>query len=286
MVEVRHHSPKCIVEQVAEGPTVAKALDPRLFSVAARDETKRLLVEYHKAVFSAFVNDGLIHSDIHLGNAVQGVVDDKGTTGFILFDVGQFDRIAVPETIALLWTLSSISSIERRTTLRHVALTHLAEVSTLTPELSAALAEEVRRGGAAAAAGGGDAKALAALDKKVAVRRAEELRLRLWEAYAESIEPLRDGTLPNQRAAYMLLLRAAEKRGILLPNGSFSVAKMVDGIISQQKAYDLENVLDDGIEAFLRNRMSWQELGSIMYQSVRYSAGTLVHGKSDERMEG
>jgi predicted unusual protein kinase regulating ubiquinone biosynthesis (AarF/ABC1/UbiB family) len=39
------------------------------------EETKRLLETYHKSVLSAFVDDGLIHSDIHLGNAVQTTMD-------------------------------------------------------------------------------------------------------------------------------------------------------------------------------------------------------------------
>ena len=42
------------------------------------------------------------------------------------------------------------------------------------------------------------------------------------------------GVAPDQRVAYMLLLRAAESRGVVLPKGSFAVAKMLDGILSQQ----------------------------------------------------
>ena len=60
-----------------------------------------------------------------LGNAVR-----EGP-GFTLFDVGQFERISPADTLALMWLLCAISTVERRRFLRRVALGHVADVSAL-----------------------------------------------------------------------------------------------------------------------------------------------------------
>ena len=102
-----------MVEEVARGETISKALkgcgkDWR----EKRPEVQnimQLLTEYHRAVFDAFIKDGLIHSDIHLGNAIVQFDDDE--VRFALFDVGQFERIGPADTRAILWSLSWLSTL-------------------------------------------------------------------------------------------------------------------------------------------------------------------------------
>ena len=239
VVRVLHHSPKCLIEEVAEGQTVAATLDNELTPVEQKEETKRILLEYHKCVFGAFVHDGLIHSDIHLGNAVRTLPSDGAAThgfhgGFALFDVGQFERVSSTQVRrALLWTLSWISTPERRTLLRSTALSHLRGVSTLSGDVSAQLTDR---------------------------ERSAKLTELLGEAMDEAIEPLSDGSLPDQRVAYMLLLRAAEKRAIVLPDGSFAIAKMLDGILSQQASYDLENIVDAATKDYLLKQLGLSDV--------------------------
>ena len=133
VVKVIHHSPKCIIESIAQGPTVAKVLrnfkkeDETTPEIA---ETLKTLTEFHRTILRAFIEDGIIHSDIHLGNVSQNLRED-GTVSFTLFDVGQFEHIGPADTTALLWAMSWISTPQRRTMLKNVALKHLIAVSTL-----------------------------------------------------------------------------------------------------------------------------------------------------------
>lgn len=233
VVDVIHHSPKCIVEEAANGVTVATALDEAGDSSSALKETKDVLVEYHRAVFDAFVNHGLIHSDIHLGNAVW-TTQPNGNQGFALFDVGQFEKINQADTKALLWLLASISSQQRRRTIRSVALTHMSRVCHLAEETPG-----------------------------------ETLKEQLAKSYSEAIQPYADGTYPDQREAFMLFLRAAENNKVVLPKGSFALAKMIDGMISQQEWYNLVPVAEDSIEGFLRKSITWSETATIAEQSAR-----------------
>jgi len=239
VVGVHHHSPKCLVEEIAEGPTLAAMLDcplpanaPRAV-VQRRERTKQLLTEYHRTVFDAFVSDGLIHSDIHLGNAV---VQDlpSGELGLVLFDVGQWERIGFADTKGLLWVLSAISTLERRVALRDVALSSLAEVSGL------------------------------AFDAP-----GQPLRARLELAFSDAIKPFDDGTVPDQRQAYFLFLRACERHGVNLPKGAFAVAKMLDSMTSQTVQLGLPNVIEDAIEGFLRRHLTWTETASLLRGSIR-----------------
>lgn len=229
VVRVVHHSPKCLVEEIANGPTLAKALRPD--SPYDQVKVKALLTEYHRAVFDAFVQDGLIHSDIHLGNAV---LEDKGSDGYglVLFDVGQCDKISPKDTKALLWVLSAISSPQMRVVLREVALTSLHD---------------------------------ACLDAQPSP---DKLRAKIEQSFTEAIAPFEDGTIPDQRQAYMLFLRACEKNQVVLPQGAFSVAKMIDGMISQKLQFHLLDVAEESIEKFLKKHMSWWELGSVVKGSV------------------
>jgi predicted unusual protein kinase regulating ubiquinone biosynthesis (AarF/ABC1/UbiB family) len=54
VVKVAHHSPKCLVEEIAEGPTLAQVLETPLLPdvpaavVSKREKTKALLTEYHQ----------------------------------------------------------------------------------------------------------------------------------------------------------------------------------------------------------------------------------------------
>jgi len=36
-----------------------------------------LLTQFHETVFEAFVQDGIIHSDVHLGNMIVGELRDR-----------------------------------------------------------------------------------------------------------------------------------------------------------------------------------------------------------------
>jgi len=241
VVKVRHHSPKCLVEEIARGQSVATFLE----KVANTDEVKaeknrvfEILMEYHRTIMRAFINDGVIHSDVHLGNA-NYLKEEDGSDGFVLFDVGQFDRIGLPDTKALLWTLAAMSTIENRVAIRNVAVAHLVSTSSL---------------------------------KDKSIKEKEQravLRKRLDEAFGEAITANEAGEFPDKRTAYMLFLRAAEKRGVNVPKGAFSVAKMIDGIVSQQERYDLPTVVDDEIEAFLRKHMTWGELADIGARQIR-----------------
>mmetsp|Transcript_7168 Transcript_7168/g.11403 ORF Transcript_7168/g.11403 Transcript_7168/m.11403 type:complete len:899 (-) Transcript_7168:840-3536(-) len=238
VVRVKHHSPKCLVEEIAKGVSVANALESPSHSPDAEDEktrVKNILIDYHKVVMSSFVNDGVIHSDLHLGNAnyVKSGLPETDKDGFVLFDVGQFDRIGLPDTKALLWTLSAISAPTERVTLKNVAISHLAQTCSVH-------------------------------DKTIPKRQHDKfLKDHLNEAFEEAIAPNSEGIPPDQKTAYMLFLRASERHGIGMPNGAFSVAKMIDGIVSQQQRYELPKVVDEAIETFLRAHMTWGELADI-----------------------
>ena len=76
VVQVVHNSPRCLIEEIASGPTLAKLLAETEDSPAAqsrREAALRTLTTFHRTVLKAFIDDGLIHSDIHLGNMA---VDD------------------------------------------------------------------------------------------------------------------------------------------------------------------------------------------------------------------
>lgn len=142
-----HNSPRCLIEEVAPGPTLAKLLaetdgsDGNSAASLRRKAVLRTLTEFHRTVLKAFVEDGLIHSDIHLGN----ISVDNGRTrtkksssdpagkelSFVLFDVGQFVRVGPADTKALLWALGWISTPHRRGILRSVAVKHLVATSSL-----------------------------------------------------------------------------------------------------------------------------------------------------------
>ena len=239
VVGVLHHSPKCLVEEIAFGPTLAAVLegplplDANADAIERRARTKKLLTEYHRTVFDAFVVDGLIHSDIHLGNAVVQELP-SGELGLVLFDVGQWERIGFADTKGLLWVLSAISNQQRRVALRDVALTSLCQVCSLS------------------------------VDSPV-----NDLRARLERAFSEAIKPFDDGTIPDQRQAYFLFLRACERHGVSLPKGAFAVAKMIDSVVSQSVQLQLPNVVEDAIEAFLRKHLTWTEAASLMRGSIR-----------------
>uniref|UniRef100_A0A7S2SQR0 Uncharacterized protein n=1 Tax=Rhizochromulina marina TaxID=1034831 RepID=A0A7S2SQR0_9STRA len=223
-----------------------------------------LLVEYHKVILQAFLDDGLIHSDIHLGNAVlektqmaapppevptkgrrrdaapalpSRTVEREGKQyryRFKLFDVGQFERVAPADTKAILWTLCWISTPERQTLLRSIAIKHLAAVSILScfhfsqDNLSVAMMQE-------------------------------ELEQRISDAFDDAIKPFSDGTHPDKKTAFILFLRNAEEKGVSLPKSFFAIAKMIDGIVSQQESYGIEPVFDNTIETFLKRSMTWGE---------------------------
>jgi hypothetical protein len=130
VVGVRHHSPNCLVEEPAKGRTIATVLDSLSTSPEEFEETKKILAEFHRTVFDAFISTGLIHSDIHLGNAVK-VTQPSGWEGFVLFDVGQVDRVNNRDMTAIMWTMAALSNPERRSALRDIAIDHLLSTSFL-----------------------------------------------------------------------------------------------------------------------------------------------------------
>lgn len=257
VVKVVHKTPKCLVQEIAEGPTLAKALEDQV-SGYDQAQVKKLLAEYHEAVFAAFANDGLIHSDIHLGNAVvehrlgNAKSDGKHAAsmdelGLVLFDVGQWEKISHSEAKAILWVMASLTSTERRKTLREAALTCMQQVSA--PRVpwdqgfSGAPAESVKN-------------------------EAVYLKQALEKSYEEAIAPFQDGTIPDHRQAYLLFLRASEKHGVELPKGVFAVAKMIEAMESQREEFRLRDVAEESMEAFLRKHMSWWEAGSVLKGSI------------------
>jgi len=97
------------------------------------------------------------------------------------------------------------------------------------------------------------------------------LRAAIEQSYNEAIAPFEDGMVPDQRQAYMLFLRACEKNGVILPKGAFSVAKMIDGMLSQKQQFRLHDVAQEKIEAFLRKNMSWWEASSVLKGTISTS---------------
>lgn len=101
VVKVIHHSPKCVIEEIANGPTVAKILK-HVTKDSLKDTntiaTLKTLTEFHRTILKAFIEDGIIHSDIHLGNVSQNL-QSNGEVKFTLFDVGQFQHIGRAEKI-------------------------------------------------------------------------------------------------------------------------------------------------------------------------------------------
>lgn len=226
VVRVAHHSPKCLVEEIAEGPTVAKGIDR-----AGEKERARILEilrQYHMAVMTAFMEEGLIHSDIHLGNAVVETDPESGALTFALFDVGQFERMNRPDTDALLWALSWMSEPVRFVTLRRVALRHLGAVATLN------VPDDFDWG--------------ANLSSPAMV-----MESRLEQSFNEAVAADSEGNMPDLKMRYMLFLRNCENNGVVLPQGAFALAKLLDGILSQQNSYGIPSVADVCIERHLRS---------------------------------
>ena len=49
---------------------------------------------------------------------------------------------------------------------------------------------------------------------------------------------------------------------------------MMDGIVSQQECFDLPNVLDETVETFLRDNMTFREMADV---GVRTAVGKIHH---------
>jgi hypothetical protein len=175
----------------------------------------------------------LIHSDIHLGNMIHQVQEDD-TVKFVLFDIGQFERVGKSDTTALLWAMCWISKPERHQLLRKVAVDHLIKTCSLH-----------------------DAE-------KFPFGADFELAKRINEAFDKAVEPSEDGTYPDTKTAWMYFLKNAEAIGVSMPKGAFALAKMLDGILSQQRSYSLENVLDKTIEQFLLQDITWKEWSNLV----------------------
>ena len=90
------------------------------------------------------------------------------------------------------------------------------------------------------------------------------LETKILEAFRGAVSPFEDGTLPDKKQAFFRFLRNSEFLGVCLPKGAFAVAKMLDGILSQEISFALPSVVDDSIENFLRAGMTWGETLSIV----------------------
>jgi len=110
----------------------------------------------------------------------QGTDNEK----LILFDVGQFERISPPETLAILWTLVALSDNTRRRTLKSIAVKHLTGCSTINPAFlhHSDPSDKQAHDGVIKSDSGSHA------DTKW-------LRRTLSEAFDAAIEPLSDGTV-------------------------------------------------------------------------------------------
>jgi hypothetical protein len=268
VVGVRHHSPNCLVEEPAKGRTIATVLDSPQTSPEDLEETKTILAEFHRTVFDAFISTGLIHSDIHLGNAVK-VKQPDGRQGFVLFDVGQVERVNNTDMKAIMWTMAALSDPEKRSTLRDICIDHLLKTSLLAPpaflsggsSVSPVETDQVRKVDV-------DAKTIVVTEKEKKKAELRVIQNKLKEAFADAIVPFADGTLPDARTAFMMFLRASEKRGVETPKGAFAVAKMMDAMLSQQEWYLLEPVAHECMEQFLRKNITWGETLSLVWKKM------------------
>jgi len=93
------------------------------------------------------------------------------------------------------------------------------------------------------------------------------MQRRISNAFDEAVGLMESGKLPDKKTAYMLLLRNCERDGVTLPRGAFPVAKMIDGILSQQDSFRMSNVVDDAIEDYLVDRLTFQEVRLIGFYS-------------------
>ena len=60
------------------------------------------------------------------------------------------------------------------------------------------------------------------------------------------------------------------RESVLLPKGAFALAKMIDGIISQQESYDLEEVMEGTVEGYLERGMSWGEMSNLVFHTALF----------------
>ena len=243
VVKVVHNSPRCLIEEIAAGPTLAKLLSPDGPKDPRYDAALLTLASFHRTVLRAFVEDGLIHSDIHLGNmALQyKTVEQQGDEKlrFVLFDVGQFAKCGPADTKALLWAVGWISTPHRRVTLGTVAVRHLVATSSLSSDAAAEVMASVQgKLALSAATTANTAKPL--LDEAMT---AGALAARIQAAFDIAVLPNDDGSVRQQKPAWLRFLRECEVRGVLLPPGAFAVSKMMDSILSQQETFGLPSAL-------------------------------------------
>jgi len=173
VVDVLPNSSKVLEEQMVICETLTNALDLNIKSVEEMSSTKKLLAKYDNTVLDAFLVSGLIHYDIHLGNAVQSK-NVNGEPRFIIFDIGQYVTIDDASRLALLWALCYVNNVERQNMLREIPFNHPGCVSCLTP----------------------------AVEKSY--NTPKELRRRLQNSYEEAIKPTENGELPSHKIAYII----------------------------------------------------------------------------------
>ena len=224
VVQVVHNSPRCLIEEIAQGPTLAKLLsfDEAAIVDPRREAALRTLATFHRTVLHAFVEDGLVHSDIHLGNmALQyktyDAQRDSEKLRFVLFDVGQFAKCGPADTKALLWAVGWISTPHRRVTLRTVAVNHLVATSSLSSDAASEVIASVQGKLALSARKSAGSSAKPMLDEAML---AGALAARIEAAFAVAVLPNDDGSVRQQKPAWLRFLRECEVRGVTLPNGA------------------------------------------------------------------
>ena len=258
-VKVIHNSPSCLVESMGMGPTVStlsSKYDPSKSPQNQSPDIIRmmaLLGVFHKAIFDTFV-EGHIHSDVHLGNMVYGRIDslmegenneDCSNKKLVIFDVGQFQQITKPEILAISWTLACMTNKTNFNRFHRIAVNHLSMNSYVNYDhINPTDCLEIDLHG----------------EKKW-------LKNKIQESLDHAIK-CDEGEFPDKKRAYMIFLKKTEDNGIIIPQSAFAVAKMIDGILSQQQSFSLEPVFEQCMEDYLMKNMRWSELGKIMYHSV------------------
>ena len=121
------------------------------------------------------------------------------------------------------------------------------------------------------AAGVGHPPPSAQLASRLEQRLRRELETRIAAAFDDAVAPDSSGVAPDKKTAFLLFLRNSEAQGVALPKGFFSVAKMIDGIDSQQEGYGIEPVFDITIENFLKSSMT---LGEYVALGRQYIGGS------------
>jgi predicted unusual protein kinase regulating ubiquinone biosynthesis (AarF/ABC1/UbiB family) len=236
VVDVLHADPRCLIETVADGPTIAKALSGvSPYDADERKSVLAVLAKYHEVVLHALSEEGVVHSDCHLGNASVVRLEEPEGFGFVLYDTGQVQRLSAMEVKAVILMLSSFAAPQKMLaeTLKHLA-----------------------------------AETLAPLCRGYNTASAKSLQKRIESALQSSTEKDSATETKDMNAMYLHCLRNMEDMGVHVPKGVFAVAKMLDALRSQQITYALPDALTPMVTSYLKAHLSWLEAGRMAWASL------------------